>query len=359
MYGSADKLAATLKACGRILIIIQGSPDPDAMASSFVFHKICEHLGVKSTIVANKNLSLPVNREFVKLLEMPIKFVKKIQGAELYDSYAILDHQHTEVEGISIPCSVHIDHHEPLQDQVPATYSLIDQKAGSTCTMIALLLQELRLEIGHEEMSKIATALLYGIHTDTDKYAFAGDLDFRAMNYISKYSDSSIIRKLTEYPISIETVGMIGMANSDKVVYKDWIIAGVGYIDAAHRDSITLTADFLLKQNDSFTIIVFAAVEDSSKHTLTIDASLRSADEDLNLDIIIKEITSNGGARKFKGAYQINLDYFFHCPERDTLWEVIRSTTIDILKRRRDHVYISELKGIYHRVKQTFKDILS
>ncbi|MBN1534029.1 MAG: DHH family phosphoesterase [Spirochaetes bacterium] len=355
----AKSLRAALAGQKRILIVIQGSPDPDAMASSFVFHKICEYLGIRTTIVANKRLSLPVNRAFVKILDMPIQFVKSIPTGGQYDSYAIMDHQQARVEGLAISCSVHIDHHEPLKEQVPAAFRLIDEKAGSTCTIIALIMKSLELPIQEPDMTAIATALLYGILTDTDKYAYAHDRDFRALDYISGHSDGAIIRRLSDFPVSRETVELIGRANDGKIEYRDWLIAGLGYLNASLRDSIPLVADFLLKQNEEKTVVVFAAVEDTGRETLVIDASFRSRNEHLDLNGIIKEITPEGGARRFKGAYQVPIHYFYRAPDRERLWEIISATTVEVLKRRRDAIYITELKGFYRRMKDAVRDFFS
>ena len=75
----------------------------------------------------------------------------------------------------------------------------------------------------------------------------------------------------------------------------------------------------------------------------------------LNLNDVIKAITAEGGARKFKGAYQINMDYFSRCPDRALLWDVIRLTTIEVLKKSRDELYITELKGFYNKLKNRIR----
>ena len=359
MKKASRKLQEVLSRYSNIIIVIQGSPDPDAMASSFVFHKMCERMGVKSSIVAKKNLSLPVNREFVKLLSMPIHFVKKIEPRDSFDAYAILDHQSAVVNDIIIPCAVHIDHHIPALEQVEADFRILDTQAGSTCTIIALLLKDLGLTFDPDDFTAIATALLYGIHSDTDKYDHAGEKDYEALNYISRYSDNAVLQKLAEYPLSEKTVRLIGQAIERQEIYRDWLIAGIGYLDSSERDSLPIIADYLLKRESRFTVVVYAAVEDKERNKLTLEASFRSRKEHLNLNDIIKEITAEGGARKYKGAYQIHLDYFYHCPDRELLWNVIRNTTMEVLKQRRDNMFITELKGFYHRVKDALSELLS
>ncbi len=127
------------------------------------------------------------------------------------------------------------------------------------------------------------------------------------------------------------------------------MLAGVGYVDESNRDSIAVIADFLLNREEVASVVVFAIIEKEENRGLTLDASFRSKHEHLNLNDIIKNITSDGGARKFKGAYQIPLNYFTRCPEKEQLWELVKCTTIEVLKDSRDKVYVIELKGIYKR----------
>jgi len=129
----------------------------------------------------------------------------------------------------------------------------------------------------------------------------------------------------------------------------------VGYVRADNRDSIAIVADFLLKREKFQTVIVFAAIENEDRSRLTLDASLRSSSDVLNLNGVIKAITVEGGARKFKGAYQINMDYFSRCPDRDLLWNVIRLTTIEVLKKSRDEMFITELKGFYQKLRDRIR----
>jgi nanoRNase/pAp phosphatase (c-di-AMP/oligoRNAs hydrolase) len=112
----------------------------------------------------------------------------------------------------------------------------------------------------------------------------------------------------------------------------------------------------MLKREDVTTIVIFAAIEKKNK-TLMLDASFRTNSENINLNSLIKSITTNGGGRKFKGAFQIDLDYFSNCPDKDLLWEVIKQTTVETLSRKRDKLYISELKGFFNKLRNRMVNI--
>ncbi len=352
------KLLDTIGGLKSLLIFIQGSPDPDVIASSYALKLICERFSVRADIYSVSGLSLPQNRAVVDLLKIPITY--GIPSAiDRYDAYAVLDFQSAYVKGISerLACAVHIDHHEPITEQIRVAMKIVSDDVGSTSTLIALMIQSSELASDSAFIGKVATALVYGIQTDTDRYRHATDLDMQAINFLNPHSDAELLRKIAAIPLSDTIAAMMQKAVRNRLLYKDWVIAGIGYIDESVRDGIAIIADFLLQEEGVSASVVFAAVEKNRKHGLALDASFRTRDENLDLNYLIKKINPEGGARRFKGAFQVNLDYFAQTPEKQMLWEVISRTTIDSLKKQRDAIYIAELKGFYNRIKKRIRGL--
>lgn len=361
MKASWHSLSAALKKYRNILIFVKGSPDPDAIASSFAMSAICREMGISSTIITTKKISLPENRVLVQLLDIPLHISPDYSDFKRHDAYIVVDHQTADLPqaGSSLPCAAHIDHHDPPEQEARADFMLRNTEVGSTSTIMALIIREMSPQPGDAAMTAVATALLYGIYTDTDKYSRAGHLDYEAMDYLSRFSDHDIFNRISATPLSQATLQLLKTAIQNKIPYKDWLMAGIGYADASDRDSIAIIADFLLKREVYNTVIVFAAIEENEGHRLTLDASFRTTSETLHLDRIIKSITSEGGARKFKGAYQINLDYISYCPERELVWSVISGATIELLKKSRDELYLTELRGFYRSMRKKIRDYFS
>jgi nanoRNase/pAp phosphatase (c-di-AMP/oligoRNAs hydrolase) len=354
----AQKLKRLIKKHKNLLILIKGSPDPDAIASSYALKELCDYLKVDSAIFAPSVISLPQNREFVDIFNIPIKFESSLKQIKGYDGYAVLDHQSVEVEEFTnrIPCSIHIDHHELVEENVPVKFKLVDKKAGSTSTLIALLMHEMNIELDIETKKNISTALMFGIETDTNKYSYTSKRDYEALALLAGFADSRIINRLSRFPITAKAAGLIASAKENRFLYKDWLISGVGFLDESDRDLIAIIADYMLEREDVSTIVIFAAIEKKNK-SLVLDASFRTNNENINLNSLIKSITTNGGGRKFKGAFQINLNYFLNCPDKDLLWEVIKQTTVETLSKKRDKLYISELKGFFGKLKEKMINI--
>ncbi len=331
-----------------ILIVIPGSPDPDALASAYALSVILRSRGIKSEIVTTNKLSLPQNRAFVKYIGIPLS-IKKAVSPSGHDAYIVPDFQTNAIEGVTnlIPCAAHIDHHAKVDNIVPADFSLIKTDAGSTSSLVAPMIKDISGSLKGSDLVSVSTALMYGIQTDTDMFEHTASADLEALGFLSEHADSRIINKLNIIPVSNVTMRCYKKAAAGLHKYKDWRIYGIGYLDVEHRDSIAITADLLLKQSGSETVVVFALVNDRGRGGLFLDASFRSRSDTLDLNSVIKGITATGGGRKFKGAYQIRLDYFIHCPDADLLWKTVESTTVSRLKKARDGLYIDKISSIY------------
>jgi nanoRNase/pAp phosphatase (c-di-AMP/oligoRNAs hydrolase) len=225
--------------------LIKGSPDPDAIASSYALQKLCEYLKVNSTIVATSIISLPQNREFVKIFNIPIKFDSSLENIKGYDGYAVLDHQSAKVEEFihRVPCLIHIDHHETIEENIPVKFKLVDEKSGSTSTLISLLMHEMNIKLDDDTKRNISTALMFGIENDTNKYSYASKTDYEALSLLAGFADSRIINRLSGFPLSVKAAGLISRAIENRFLYKDWLISGVGFLDESDRDMIAIIAD--------------------------------------------------------------------------------------------------------------------
>jgi len=348
MKNAAEQFVEAVTKYKAIVIYIPGSPDPDAIASAYALRLVLKQLSVESDIFAEKKLSLSQNQAFIERLKIPVTFDKDI-NLKKYQAYIVPDFQNNRVESIGdkIPCAVHIDHHGQSKDTVEADFSLVRKDAGATSTLVALILKNLGLSFTEDEIVSMATALTFGIQTDTDRYNNITSLDLEALMFLSKYADSSILQGISSAPPSSETLHYYKKAKENEVLYRDWAFYGLGFVDARYRDSIAITADMVLKNSEHNTVAVFAVIENYQKGEMYLDVSMRSKSGALDLNRIIKQITPNGGGRTYKGAFQVNLDYFINSPDKEMLWKVVETTTLEVLRRSRDTLYETGLGKIY------------
>ncbi len=352
-------LVNTLSKHKNILIVIQGSPDPDVLASSFALKVIAELSGIKSTIVALKKPSLPQNSAIIEKTNIPIVFIRNFDDITSFDGYAVLDFQTTSVQGLTgkIPCIIHIDHHEPTKEDAKVEFRIINENVGSVSTIMSLVLKNIQSEIDEDLLTRIATALLYGMETDTDNFLHSGPLEEEAKEFLGQYVDRSVLEKIRSRQFSSEAVSLLWRAIENIIIHKDWLMTGIGYVDEEFRDSIAIIADYLINWENANVVIVFAVIGQKNRSGMYLDASFRTKDKSLNLNHIIKQITSTGGARRYKGAYQIPMDYFINCPDKQKLLEIVNITTVEILKKQRDRLKITEIMSFYDSVKEKIKDL--
>lgn len=339
-----------------ILICIKGSPDPDAIASGFALKILCERHGKKVRIAATQPLSLHQNRLFVRKLSIVFELTKSFDKYLGWaDAYAVVDHASAEVEGLSeeIPCCIHIDHHEKTTAPFPISMRWCDTQVGSASTLIAELMESCyrELNISESEMKRISTALLFGIQTDTDKYALATDNDYTAIKLLSRFADTNLLGKLSGVPLSRKTAARLQKAERNKTIYKGWLITTVGYVPVKSRDDIAIIADFLLRREEVHLVVVFALIRNESKRKLTLDASVRSKDRALKLTPLIRRVATNGGGRKSKGAYQVDLDYFYDFSDATIFRQFVEKVTVEKLKRTRDFTYRVKIQSVIEDAK--------
>ncbi|HEY1405010.1 MAG TPA: hypothetical protein VF857_00235 [Spirochaetota bacterium] len=355
----ADDLFKALEHTNNLLIVIKGSPDPDVLASSFALKVICESRNIQATIVSLLEVSLPQNKALILKLDIPVHFVKKIYSPDEFDGYAVLDYQSAWIEdiGTKIPCLIHIDHHAPEEDRISPAFRYISEEVGAVSTLLAQLYEQTAPNIEPASLSRVATALYYGIKIDTDDFQHATEADTESIAWLKNHTDARILSEMESIPYSEETITVISKAVMNGYYYKDWLFCGVGYISERYRDSIALAADYMLQNEDLFAVAVFALIERKGSDGLYLDTSIRASEESFDLNRFIKFVAPEGGARSFKGAFQVNLDYFNAAPDKQLLWELVRNTTIANLVAARDHFPAITFETLFSKFKRKFRKL--
>ncbi|SHN55202.1 DHH family phosphoesterase [Desulfovibrio litoralis] len=179
-----EKLLALFKREERWLILI--SADPDALASASALKRIMLHKTGDVRICAINAVSRPDNLAMIrytniKLLEYAPELLKQ------FDRFAIVDSQASHSPLFKdINFSIVIDHHPLSECSSVSEFSDIRPDYGATSTMMMEYLHNL----GIKPSKNLATAMLFGIKTDTASFQrkFC-DADIRAYHYLTKFSD--------------------------------------------------------------------------------------------------------------------------------------------------------------------------
>lgn len=316
-----------------MLICIKGYPDPDNIASALALQWIAKHHDVRTRIVHFEEISHYENRALVKKLDLEIEDFESssIDLAE-WEYYAVNDAQSPELP-IKIPptCQLlaFVDHHKSL-GTVQSKFLDIRDNSGSTSAMYAEYLMEgaAKFEGNTTEQGKIATSLMHGIRTDTDNFACAMPIDYKASEFLSRYVDKDLLQLISRQSIPAKTMDLTQIALQRKDIKGTFMFAGVGFVREEDRDGIGQCADYLLHREGIDTVIVYGIVGNE-----IIDGSLRTRSHTLDPDKWIKDVFGQdqngqyyGGGRKDKGGFQIPLGVFANCSDKELLWILIKKT---------------------------------
>ena len=171
--------------------------DPDALASALALKRIMHPRTRLVDIMRVNEVTRPDNLAMVRYLRIPVKPWQP-ERASAYAHFAMVDSQpshHPAFAGLVF--SLIIDHH-PLTDLAgllePDAFCDIRTDVGATSTMMTRLLQGLRQRPG----PLLATALLYGIRTDTGAFERSGgEEDLRAYQWLSHHADANLLRRIS------------------------------------------------------------------------------------------------------------------------------------------------------------------
>ncbi len=304
------------------LVVLHDYPDPDAISSAFAHRLISAEHNIEADIVYTGKISHSQNVALVKLLGVDLApYDEKLDLAQ-YHGAVFLDNQGTTVNGLvksletaSVPVLIVVDHHEP-QGNLKPEFSDI-QKTGSTATIYTHYIEQglLSLQKGRKEHVAVATALLHGIITDTAGFIRAGEDDFHAAAFLSQFRDADLLEQIMNQARSKQVMDIIRRALGNRILVENLSIAGIGYLRAEDRDAIPQAAEFLGKEENVHTAIVYGILkEDDQKETLT--GSLRTSKLTFDPDQFLKEAFGAnpeehyyGGGKHMAGGFSIPLGF--------------------------------------------------
>ena len=321
-----------------LVILLNGHPDPDAIGSAMAHKRICERLGISTTIAHVHPISRSENRALVKLLDVPLTRVTGPADLESFGYLSLVDASSSE-SAIELPDGLRIlsviDHHRPAKPP-EAPFVDVRHDVGATCTIYAEYLEQglTALSSDEKESGVVATSMFFGIQTDTDDFALASSADFRAASYLKPFTDSETLSRLGRRSLAAESMDAVGRALTNLEVIRDFALAGVGRVSALNRDAIATAADFILRREDIDTVLVYGLVEDR------IDGSLRtnrpSVDPAAFMASAFGEDANGrpyGGGRSDKGGFQIPMGLIAECNDDESLWTLVQQLVRQRLAR--------------------------
>ena len=241
-----------------IPILTQTEPDPDAIGSAFAVRVLLGRNERNAPMVSLGRSRRPETRRMMELLDLQ---VIEITEAELkaFDHVIAVDMQPSMLCGGNAHLAV-IDHH-PRQDDFPDTDFLdIRPEFGACATMLTGYLRADGEEVG----KRLATALLYGIRTDTAVLTRGCTWeDVEAYAWLQERADLALLNKIDRPAYPRDALALIGRAIERAHLRDELAVLWLGAVRKDRAHLMPELADLSLNIEGVRWVVAAAVVEKS------------------------------------------------------------------------------------------------
>ncbi len=316
----------------RHAVVIQDFPDPDALSSALAYREIATAFDIDADILHEGLISHPENLALVNLLDLDVTRYEDGMELDRYDAAVFVDNQGAttrltpRLAAAGVRTLAVIDHHDPT-DLLNPVFSDV-RPVGAAATLFAeylcsgVLLQLERIRPRHVQL---ATALMHGLHSETDRFVHAGGAEYEAAAYLSRFVDAELLQQVLCIQRSRGAMDTIQIALARRTLRGGVVLSGVGYIRWTDRDAIPQATDFLLTEENVHTAIVYGILRGEDGREV-VSGSLRTSNATLGVDAFLKRALGTdlrgrhyGGGRSRAGGFEIELGFLAGGDERDTM----------------------------------------
>lgn len=242
-----EKLHEIIRGKRKVLIVTHNHPDPDALASAFALKYLFQSKWKVGSIIASGGIvGRAENRAMIRHLKIDLRALSEI-NLKNFSVIALVDTQ-PGAGNNSLPRSIIpdivIDHHVPIRAKTSlAKYSDIRTDYGSTSTILAEYLRD----AGIEGMNrKVATALLYGIRSDTrDLGRGVSPKDVDACLFFYQRVLFRLLSKIEHPEVPRDYLSILEKAILNARIYKDVVTLDLGHVE--HLEIIAEMADLIVR----------------------------------------------------------------------------------------------------------------
>ncbi|GAB4140008.1 MAG: DHHA1 domain-containing protein [Planctomycetota bacterium] len=261
--GRAEVLRELLAGRKRLLVLTHTNPDPDSLGAAVGLREFAwKAARLEGTLALHGRILRAENQEMVRQLGIHLEPLADIELAK-FDCVAMVDTQpgfgHTVVpDGLQV--DIVIDHHVcSLQNAIPYEAPFIDvrREIGATSSLIASYFMGSNLTPSTET----ATALVYGINTDTaDLSRNVCELDLAASDFLMPLVDRAKLVAITKPRLPPAYYRTLREALSKVRLYGHLALCSLG--KTVSPEMVAEVADLLLRMEGIQAVFCGGLVED-------------------------------------------------------------------------------------------------
>jgi nanoRNase/pAp phosphatase (c-di-AMP/oligoRNAs hydrolase) len=262
-----------------IAIFVHNNPDPDTLASAWALQHICDWRCIHSQIYFSGDIGLAQSREMIKRLGISLERVDSpediLRAVDRHDKIALID---TARPGENNPLPVNIvpnivvDHHSTSTSLRGGEFFDIKSNVGSTSTIMTKFWHQLGLPMD----VRLATALFYGIKTDTGNFTTnLSPSDLTAAAYLSSHVYRPLLDIFETPPMASKVVEAFGKAITSREIRLWALVADAGKL--TDHSALPQLADFLLQEENILTSVVLGIIDE------TLHISARNKNKEIHI----------------------------------------------------------------------------
>jgi nanoRNase/pAp phosphatase (c-di-AMP/oligoRNAs hydrolase) len=238
----------------RVLITID--PDPDAIASALALKRLLWRKVQITVIGCIRPIRRLNNQTLVRLLKLPMTYIEPRALAD-YNKFLLVDAQPQHNDFFTkIAYTAVFDHH-PLVAPIESPFVDVRPDYGATATIFTEYLRAARIK----PSQSLATALIYGIKTDTrsmERHTLLEDV--KAFHFLFSLANHNVLRKIEISDLALKDLRYYTQAIAAKHVVRDRIFTFMKEVPSG--DILVILAEFFLKVHDISWSIVSGLVGD-------------------------------------------------------------------------------------------------
>jgi nanoRNase/pAp phosphatase (c-di-AMP/oligoRNAs hydrolase) len=272
-------------------ILIHPDPDPDAISSALAVRALLKRDDISAPIISAGPITRPENRRMAGLLDVKINDIEWNE-VEAFDRVIVVDMQPAGIDRARTAFAV-IDHHPAECDYCPEFID-VRPEYGAVASMMTEYLRASSDEID----ARLATALLYGIRTDTDslsRHVTPADVD--AYAFLQARADQELLRRIERPAMPVSAARAFGTAVRDMVIDDAQVFAFANQLDAKDKHVLADIADFCMRIENVTRAVVAGIVEDQ------LIITLRDSGGGDGVGTIARELGEMGGENGAGGGH--------------------------------------------------------
>ncbi|HET7874817.1 MAG TPA: bifunctional oligoribonuclease/PAP phosphatase NrnA [Methylomirabilota bacterium] len=268
----AERVRALFEGAERVLILMQDDPDPDAIASALALKTLLGRSRASAPICTFGSITRPENVAMCKVLDIEVDAISA-QALDQFDRVALVDVQPSFLEQRFDEVDLVIDHH-PLGGPINARMKDVRPSYGATSTILVEYLRAADVKIAQ----RLATALLYGIKSDTLGLERGGSkADLEAFSYLYLLANHNALRRIERPDLSEAALDTLAHGLARRQIVHGVFFAHLGQVATA--DLIPQFADFGLQAEGVEWSVVSGIVADQVHISVRNVGYVRSAGE--------------------------------------------------------------------------------